>query len=458
MESILIAVFILGYLLITLEHPLRLDKTVTALIMAAALWGLLAIGFHAGWLEIIGVSKEAFSFAAGNGAGQEAFDSTLLHHLAAISEILIFLICAMTIVEIMDLHRAFSVVQDFVSTKSYTRLLWIVGTLSFFLSSVIDNLTTTIIMVSLLRTLIPEQERRIWYAGMVVIAANAGGAWSPIGDVTTTMLWIAGKVTALGLMEHLIIPSLACFMVPFGIASIFLKAFKGQSEFKTNEDEEEMSLLSSRTMFYLGLGAIIFVPFFKTATHLPPYIGMILALGVVWLVSEYITPHENITETEKNLYSAKRALERIEMSSILFFLGILLSVSALVTVSYGTIAGGEKVGTLRYFSEVLHTAIPSREITSTLIGVASAVVDNVPLVAATLGMFSDPVDDRLWHLLAFTTGTGGSLLIIGSAAGVAAMGMEKIRFGWYLKNIGWLAALGFFAGIIAFILLKPAGG
>jgi len=312
-------------------------------------------------------------------------------------------------------------------------------------------------MVSLLRTLIPDQERRIWYVGMVVIAANAGGAWSPIGDVTTTMLWIADKVTALGLIEHLIIPSLVCFIVPFGAASIFLSAFSGHAEIHGDEDQEELKLLSSRTMFYLGLGAIIFVPFFKTATDLPPYIGMILALGVVWLVSEYITPHENITESEKNLYSARRALERIEMSSILFFLGILLSVSALETVSYGVLAGGEEVGTLRYFAEVLHAAIPSREVTSTLIGIASAVVDNVPLVAAALGMFSDPVDDRLWHLLAFTTGTGGSLLIIGSAAGVAAMGMERIRFGWYLKNIGWLAALGFFAGIAAFILLKPAG-
>jgi len=455
METILIAVFLLGYLLITLEHPIKLDKTVTALIMAAALWGLLAVGFHGGVLDVIGVNDKAFTFAT-NG-GQEAFDGALLEHLAKIAEILIFLICAMTIVEIMDLHRAFSVVQDFVSTKSYTRLLWIVGTVSFFLSSIIDNLTTTIIMVSLLRTLIPDQDRRIWYVGMVVIAANAGGAWSPIGDVTTTMLWIADKVTALGLIEHLIIPSLVCFIVPFGAASIFLSAFSGHAEIHGDEDQEELKLLSSRTMFYLGLGAIIFVPFFKTATDLPPYIGMILALGVVWLVSEYITPHENITESEKNLYSARRALERIEMSSILFFLGILLSVSALETVSYGVLAGGEEVGTLRYFAEVLHAAIPSREVTSTLIGIASAVVDNVPLVAAALGMFSDPVDDRLWHLLAFTTGTGGSLLIIGSAAGVAAMGMERIRFGWYLKNIGWLAALGFFAGIAAFILLKPAG-
>lgn len=451
----LIAVFILGYLLITLEHPLKLDKTVTALIMAASLWGLVAIGFHAGWLDVIDVNHQAFAFAANTEAGQAAFDGTLLHHLAKISEILIFLICAMTIVEIVDLHRGFSVVQDFVRTKSYTKLLWIVGVLAFFLSSVIDNLTTTIIMVSLLRTLIKDPDRRIWYVGMVVIAANAGGAWSPIGDVTTTMLWIANKVSALSLIEHLIIPSLVCFIVPFGVASLFLDAFKGSSRFGDNEDEAEMELLSSRTMFYLGLGGIVFVPFFKTATHLPPYIGMVLALGVVWLVSEYITPHENITDSEKNLYSARRALERIELSSILFFLGILLSVAALETISFG-IVNGEKVGTLRYFSEVLSNVIPSRDLMSTLIGMGSAVVDNVPLVAAAIGMFSDPPDHRLWHLLAFTTGTGGSLLIIGSAAGVAAMGMEKIRFGWYLKNLGWLAALGFFAGILAFIILKPA--
>lgn len=457
METILIAVFILGYLLITLEHPLRLDKTVTALIMAATLWGLLAVGFHSGWLEIIGVDHRAFAFNGPGGNGQEAFDNTLLYHLASVSEILIFLICAMAIVEIMDLHRAFSVVQDFVSTKSYSRLLWIIGTLSFFLSSVIDNLTTTIIVISLLRTLIPEQDRRIWYAGMVVIAANAGGAWSPIGDVTTTMLWIDDKVTALGLAEHLIIPSLVCFVVPFAIGSIFLRPFRGYAEFKTDEDREVMKLLSSRTMFYLGLGAIVSVPFFRAATDLPPYIGMILALGIVWLVSEYITPLKDLTQSQKNLYSAKRALERIELSSILFFLGILLSVAALETLSYGLINGGDKVGTLRYFAEVMNATIPNREAVSTLIGVASAVIDNVPLVAAALGMFNDPVDDRLWHLLAFTAGTGGSMLIIGSAAGVAAMGMEKIRFGWYLKNIGWLAALGFLAGIAAFIILKPAG-
>lgn len=457
METILIAVFVLGYLLITLEHPLKLDKTVTALIMAASLWGLLAVGFHFGWVEIIGVDHRAFAFNGVGGNGQEAFDNSLLHHLASVSEILIFLLCAMTIVEIIDLHRGFAVVQDFIRTKSYSRLLWIIGSLTFLLSAVIDNLTTTIIMVSLLRTLVQDQDRRIWYVGMVVIAANAGGAWSPIGDVTTTMLWIADKVTASSLILHVFIPSLVCFAVPFGVASLFLHPFRGYAEFKTDEDTEAMKLLSSRTMFYLGLGAIVSVPFFKTVTDLPPYIGMILALGVVWLVSEYITPHENITESQKSLYSAKRALERIELSSILFFLGILLSVSALETVSYGVVNGGEKVSTLRYFAELMNAAIPSMVLTTALIGIASAVVDNVPLVAAALGMFNEPLDDRLWHLLAFTAGTGGSMLIIGSAAGVAAMGMEKIRFGWYLKNIGWLAALGFLAGIAAFVILKPLG-
>ena len=454
METVLIAAFVLGYLLITLEHPLKLDKTVPALIMAAVLWGLLAVGFHFGWLDIIDSHQHAHNFLEDRAAAETAFENSLLHHLAKIAEILIFLICAMTIVEIIDLHRGFLVVQGFVRTKSYTKLLWIIGTLTFFLSSVIDNLTATIVVVSMLRTLIPEQERRIWYVGMAVIAANAGGAWSPIGDVTTTMLWIANKVTAVGLAEHLIIPSLVCFVVPFTVASVFLKTFSGYAEFKTDEDRESMRLLSSRTMFFLGLGAIVFVPFFKTATDLPPYLGMIFGLGVVWLVSEYIRPVENFSSSHKELYSAKRALHRIEMSSILFFLGILLSVAALETLAYGTV-GGERVGTLRYVAETLQHAIPSREITSILIGFLSAIVDNVPLLAAAMGMFSEPLDDRLWHLLAYCTGTGGSLLIIGSAAGVAAMGMEKIRFGWYLKNIGWLAALGFLSGALIFILLEP---
>ena len=454
MESILVAIFILGYLLITLEHPLRLDKTVPALIMAAAMWGLLAIGFHNGWLDIIDEHQHAHNFLANGHIAEDAFKNALLHHLAKISEILIFLIGAMTIVELIDLHKGFAVIRSYVSTKSRNRLLWIIGVIGFFLSAVIDNLTATIVLVSLLRTLLKDDDRRMWYVGMVVIAANAGGAWSPIGDVTTTMLWIADKVTALGLVTNLIIPSLVCFLVPFGLASFFLKPFQGFSEYHTNEDHVSMELLSSKKILFLGLGAIVFVPIFKTATDLPPYLGMLLGLGVVWMVSEYVKPKEDLSREGRKLYSAKRALHRIEMSSVLFFLGILLSVAALETTAYAFI-DGDKVGTLRYAAEILQLAVPSKELTIIFLGACSAIVDNVPLVASAIGMFTEAIDDSLWHLLAYCAGTGGSMLIIGSASGVAAMGMENIGFGWYLRNISWLAAVGFFAGACAFLLLRP---
>ncbi len=454
MEAILIAIFIVGYLLITLEHPLRLDKTVPALIMAAAMWGLLAVGFHNGWINIIDEHQHAHSFVENAKVAEDAFKNALLHHLAKISEILIFLIGAMTIVELIDLHKGFAVIHTYVSTKSRTRLLWIVGVITFALSAVIDNLTATIVMVSLLRTLVSDDDRRIWYVGMVVIAANAGGAWSPIGDVTTTMLWIADKVTAVGLVTHLMIPSIFCFLVPFGIAALFLRPFKGYSDFRTNEDIETMRLLSSSKILFLGLGAIVFVPVFKTATDLPPYLGILLGLGVVWMVSEYVKPEKHINRETRRLYSAKRALQRIEMSSVLFFLGILLSVAALETTAYAVV-NGEQVGTLRYAAVAIQNAIPNKEITIVLLGLCSAILDNVPLVASAIGMFTESIDDSLWHLLAYCAGTGGSMLIIGSAAGVAAMGMENIGFGWYLKNIAWLAAIGFFAGVIAFILLNP---
>jgi Na+/H+ antiporter NhaD/arsenite permease-like protein len=454
MEAILVAIFIIGYLLITLEHPLKLDKTVPALIMAAAMWAFLAVGFHYGWLNIIDEHQHAHSFLAGGKEAEDAFKNALLHHLAKISEILIFLIGAMTIVELIDLHKGFAVIHSYVETKSRTRLLWIIGVIAFFLSAVIDNLTATIVLVSLLRTLINDDDRRMWYVGMVVIAANAGGAWSPIGDVTTTMLWIADKVSAIGLVSFLIIPSLVCFLIPFGIASIFLKPFQGFSEFLTNEDPQVMALLSSKKILYLGLGAIVFVPVFKTATDLPPYLGMLLGLGVVWMVSEYVKPEEHLSREGKKLYSAKRALKRIEMSSVLFFLGILLSVAALETTAYA-IVDGDKVGTLRYFAEILQNTIPSRELTIIFLGVCSAVVDNVPLVASAIGMFTEARDDSHWHLLAYCAGTGGSMLIIGSASGVAALVMENIGFGWYLKNIGWLAAIGFFTGAITFVILRP---
>lgn len=450
MESIIILIFVIGYLSITLEHPLKLDKTVPALIMAALIWAVLAVGFHAGWFDVIDTHEQAFNFLTGGEEAEEGFENALLHHLGKTAEILIFLIGAMTIVEIIDLHRGFEVLKGAVKTKSKRRLLWIIGILAFILSAIIDNLTATIVLVTLLRKLIVKKEERLWYAAMVVVAANAGGAWSPIGDVTTTMLWIAKNVTAAGLIEFVILPSIVCFVVPFVIAS-YLPAFKGNIDVEITKDTEAEHLLSSRTMLFLGLGMIVSVPVFKTLTHLPPYIGMMFALGVVWLVSEYIHPEEDFSKERRHLYSAHKALSRIEISSILFFLGILMAVAGLESLVYGVV-NGEEVGTLRYLAEVLQGAIPNQDVVVILLGVLSAIIDNVPLVAASMGMYDSPVDSVLWHFIAYSAGTGGSMLIIGSAAGVAAMGMERIDFIWYLKKITWLAFLGFIAGAGVFLL------
>lgn len=444
--------FIIGYLVIVFEHPLKLDKTVPALIMGALCWAILSVGYNLGILDIIDTHDHVFSMAGELTSDQlhhaeEGFVNALLHHLAKTAEILVFLIGAMTIVEIIDLHRGFEILKQWVNTKNKKKLLWIIGVLAFILSAIIDNLTATIVLVTLLRKLIPDKTERLWYASLVVIAANAGGAWSPIGDVTTTMLWIGKKVSTGGLVINLVIPSLVCFIVPFFIAQ-FLKPFQG--ELKIADDgslSESHRLLSSKTMLFLGLGAIVFVPIFKTVTHLPPYLGMMLSMGFVWLVSEYIHPEEDFTEERKHVYSAHNALSRIEMSSILFFLGILMAVAALETM----VVGG--VGTLRYVAELLDKAIPNQDIVVMLLGVGSAIIDNVPLVAASMGMYEAALDSKLWHFIAYSAGTGGSMLIIGSAAGVAAMGMERIDFIWYLKKITWLAAIGFIAGAIAFLLL-----
>lgn len=430
-----------------------MDKTVPALIMAALIWAVLAIGFHAGWFDVIDTHDRTYSYLTGGEAAMEGFENTLLHHLGKTAEILIFLIGAMTIVEIIDLHRGFEVLKGAVKTKSKRKLLWIIGVLAFILSAIIDNLTATIVLVTLLRKLVRDRNDRIWYAALVVIAANAGGAWSPIGDVTTTMLWIAKKVSALGLVEYVILPSIVCFVLPFIIAS-YLKPFRGKIEINANEDIIAERLLSSKTMLFLGLGMIVSVPVFKTLTHLPPYMGMMLALGVVWLVSEYIHPEEDFTTERRHLYSAHKALSRIEISSILFFLGILMAVAGLESLVYGLSAAGEEVGTLRYLAEVLQAAIPNQDIVVMLLGIFSAIIDNVPLVAASIGMYDSPIDSVLWHFIAYSAGTGGSMLIIGSAAGVAAMGMEKIDFIWYLKKIAWLAFVGFFAGAMVFLLFQ----
>lgn len=427
MVSAIIASFVIGYMLIVFEHPLRLDKTVPALLMASIAWALLSLGHLDTFIH----------------SHPHSLEESLLYHLGKTAEILVFLIGAMTIVEIIDLHQGFDILKDMVTTKSKKKLLWIICILAFILSAIIDNLTATIVLVTLLRKLVTDKQERLWYVSMVVIAANAGGAWSPIGDVTTTMLWIGKKVSTLMLIEKLVIPSIICMAIPTYIAS-FLPAFKGELDTSNAEEEDvdQKKLLSSKTILILGLGMIVFVPIFKTITHLPPYLGMMLALGVVWLVSEYIHPEENFDESQRHLYSAHKALSRIEMNSILFFLGILMAVGAL-----------ESIELLQHFAEWLDTIIPNREVVAIFLGVFSAIIDNVPLVAASMSMYDLPMDHDIWHFIAFSAGTGGSMLIIGSAAGVAAMGMENINFIWYLKKVSWLAFVGFIAGCI-FILIE----
>lgn len=444
MITAIILFFVIGYAMIAFEHPLKLDKTVPALLMGVGLWTIISIG-HLGLIGGEGhlvVPGEAYS---------EDMLGVLLHHIGKIAEILIFLLGAMTIVELVDLHKGFSVITNQIRTTNKKTMLIIISVVTFFLSAVLDNLTTTIVMISLLRKLIPDQKERLLYVSMVVIAANAGGAWSPIGDVTTTMLWIGKKVTTVKLITSLILPSLICLFIPVLIL-LFRKELQGSLQRVQSSEAESTSrkLLSSNVMFFVGVGALIFVPIFKSITHLPPYLGMMLGLGVTWLVSEFIHPEEHFDEERKQLYSARHALSRIEMSSILFFLGILLAITALESVVV-TGLDGNPVGLLNNLAQQLQAVVPSQDIVIILIGALSAIVDNVPLVAATMGMYTEAIDADLWHFIAFSAGTGGSMLIIGSAAGVAAMGMEKIDFIWYLKNIAWLAAAGFLGGCLVFM-------
>lgn len=428
----MIFVFVMGYLAIILEHPLRLDKTVTALIMATLSWALIALG----GLPVFEVNPGLKELEIAD------MQQLLLHHLGKTAEILIFLIGAMTIVEIVDMHLGFDALKAMVKTRNKRKLLWVLSGLAFFLSAVIDNLTATIVLIILLRKLVIRREDRIYYAGLLVIAANAGGAWSPIGDVTTTMLWITNKITPFNLIKHIFIPSVLCMVFPTLIAS-FLPAFRGNLRMNRSKLSDQ-KFKSSALMLYLGLGMILFVPIFKTLTHLPPYMGMMFALGVVWMVADYIKP---LMEKEKipHRFSVHEALGRIELSSILFFLGILLAVGAL-----------ESLGKLFHFAEWINGAVPSWEMVVMILGAASAIIDNVPLVAAGIGMFSESIDHEMWHFIAYTAGTGGSMLIMGSAAGVAVMGMERIDFFWYLKKIGWLAVLGYLVGCIYIIWLNRA--
>ena len=434
--------FFIGYIIIVLEQPLKLDKSVPALLMGALTWALISVGN----LEVLGVNHQVTPLEDG-----------LLHIMGKTAEILFFLLGAMTIVELVDLHKGFSPITSLVKTKDKKALLWITSLIAFFLSAVLDNLTTTIVMISILRKLIPTREDRLFYVSLIIIAANAGGAWSPIGDVTTTMLWIGKKVSSVGLMQNLFLPSIISLVLPVFVASL-LPIFKGKIENIPGQgnSSDNTKLLSSKTMLIAGLAGLIFVPIFKSVTHLPPYMGIMISLGIVWLISEYIHPEEEFNQENRHLYSVHKALSRIEISSIIFFLGILLAVGALESVVVQS-STGEKVGFLMSLANKLQELIPNQNMVIIFIGILSAVIDNVPLVAATMGMYpmdKFPMDSNLWHFIAYSAGTGGSMLVIGSAAGVAAMGMEKIDFIWYFKNISWLAFIGFIAGCLTFIALS----
>ena len=460
MEAVIIIVFITGYLAITLEHSLKIDKLIPALVMMAFSWALISFGiddfntwFDSGKHALLS-NFEAF----GHTEKMHILEETLLHHLGKTAEILVFLIGAMTIVEIIAYFNGFSTIKNFIKTKKKTKLLWIFAVLAFVLSAIIDNLTATIVLISLLQKIIHDRKMRLWFAGLIVVAANAGGAFSPIGDVTTTMLWIANKVSTGHLFGYLLLPSIVCMVVPTFIASR-LSVFKGTLEMDTSASEPAGRF--SGTMLYLGLAAIIFVPIFKMATHLPPYVGMMLSLGVVAIFAElYSSSKFSLKDLDKEnaeghvIHSPVHvALTKIELPSILFFLGILMAVAALE--SLGILFGF--ADWLKESTPALGTEIAGAEISDLvvlLLGVGSAVIDNVPLVAASLGMFSQPLDDQLWHFIAYSAGTGGSMLIIGSAAGVVAMGMEKINFFWYLKKISWLALIGFLAGAVVFFFTR----
>ena len=438
MELLLISIFVLGYLAITLEHTLKVDKLIPALAMMAILWAIIALAH----LPVFDVDTALKQLVPSH------IDEILLHHLGKTAEIIIFLLGAMTIVEIIDYFNGFAAIKAFIKTKSKKSLLWIFSILAFILSAIIDNLTATIVLITILQKVILDRDTRLWFAGLIIVSANAGGAWSPIGDVTTTMLWIGNKVTTGKLIAYLLLPSIVCVVVPVFVASL-LPAFKGDIPAIENQEEDPIHPKGA-IMLYLGLSAIVFVPVFKTVTHLPPYVGMMFSLAIVATFAEIFSATKiSITSIDQDHDDAShnspvhKSLSKIELPSILFFLGILLAVAAL-----------ESLGMLFGFADSLNTAIPNTDIVIMLLGIGSAVIDNVPLVAASMGMFSQGVDDPLWHFIAFSAGTGGSMLIIGSAAGVVAMGMEKIDFFWYLKKISWLAFIGFLAGSITFMLLR----
>ncbi len=416
--ALLIFVFIAGYTAIAFEQPLKLNKAASALITGVLCWTIYMLQSQ-----------------SPHTVGEE-----LLHHLGEIASILFFLLGAMTIVELIDSHNGFDLITRQIKTTSKSKLLLLITVITFFLSSLLDNLTTAIVMTSLCSKILSEKEDRLWFAGMIVIAANAGGAWSPLGDVTTTMLWIGGQITPLSIIKQLILPSLACSIIP---AFIIAYRFRGKQNAVIPESVCTVKeKTEGKIILFSGLGFLLFVPVFKTITHLPPFMGMLFALGLMWIIITLI--HKGKESEIAERFTVARALQRIDTPSILFFLGILLAVSAL-----------QSHGLLKELATAMSNTFKNDYLIGIALGLLSAVVDNVPLVAASQGMFdlsTYPTDHPFWEFLALTTGTGGSAVIIGSAAGVAVMGIERIDFMWYLKKIGWLALIGFGAGILVFLL------
>ncbi len=368
----------------------------------------------------------------------------LMEHLGEIAGILFFLLGAMTIVELIDAHDGFHIVSRIIKTSDKRKILWIVSFITFFLSAVLDNLTTTILIGSILKTLIKDKNDRWFFLGMVVIAANAGGAWSPIGDVTTTMLWVGGQLTSKNIILKLFLPSLVCLLVPLLAISFKMKGKTERSLVVFSEQSlNSVNAFQRNLIFFCGIAILVLIPVFKSVTHLPPFMGMLLGLGLLWVISELI--HKDKDTADKDVLSVAYALRKIDVPSILFFLGILIAVAAL-----------QSAGELTQLATCLDNHLPHQNFIVMIIGLCSAIVDNVPLVAACIGMYDlnhFPTDHTFWEFIAYCTGTGGSVLVIGSAAGVAAMGMERITFSWYLKKISWLALIGYLAGAVVYIFV-----
>jgi Na+/H+ antiporter NhaD/arsenite permease-like protein len=433
MAIFIVVAFIIGYSMIALEHPLKIDKAASAILTGVVCWLILTFGIQGMPVASAGLADP-----------QQLLHHSLSEHLSGISEILFFLLGAMTIVELVDVHDGFRVITDRIRTANKVKLLWIIGWVAFFLSAVLDNMTTAIVMSALLRKLIKKQEDLWFLGGFVIIAANAGGAWSPIGDVTTIMLWIGGQVTTLEIIKNIFAPSVVCLLAPLLVATVVMRRKGGDGNLAKVEVEHtnHTSPFERNLLFVLGVAALLFVPVFKTITHMPPYMGILLSLGSLWLITELLHRNKEIDHRHKLTVAAM--LRRIDTPAILFFLGILLAVAAL-----------ETSGHLHLMSELLNSTFGNIYAINTMIGVLSAIVDNVPLVAASMGMYTMetfPPNHNFWNLMAYCAGTGGSILIIGSAAGVAAMGILKVDFLWYVKRISLYAAIGYFAGIAVYYL------